>query len=337
MDRNEPTMVADTTGNLFSSWTIMGSAQVQMQKNLSGTTKAVWISYDQPDLQSHIAVDTKQSNNLSLIFSSPHVGSSGKGISNGYADLNVMGGMIGTGIPNNFNDITTTATTVSIANNPYTTMDKTTSSGYQLASYAMRRDVSQYTYGKSARFNNDLHFAYYDKKNKALRYTYQNMSANKTSWQRTISGWILIDGKSDGQDRVHGGDNDIWSNDGYTLSNIKSNSVTFSNNVTAKEGDTLGIAYESKNGEHKFELFTISSDVNNSRIVTFDETFDISNYSDTPKGAIYKGASNVVTKGADKVSSAGSYLSLDVTNSGKPVIVYFDSDNETLRIAYSTK
>ena len=184
MDRNEPTMVADTTGNLFSSWTIMGSAQVQMQKNLKGTTKAVWISYDQPDLQTHIAVDTKQSNNLSLIFSSPHVGSSGKGISNGYADLNVMGGMIGTGIPNNFGNINATATAVSIANNPYTKMDGTTSPGYQLASYAMRRDVSQYTYGKSARFNNDLHFAYYDKKNKALRYTYQNMSTDRTSWQR---------------------------------------------------------------------------------------------------------------------------------------------------------
>ena len=341
MDRNEPTMVADTTGNLFSSWTIMGSAQVQMQKNLSGTTKAVWISYDQPDLQSHIAVATKSSdtnyaNELSLIFSSPHVGSSGKGISNGYADLNVMGGMIGTGVPNDFSKITTTATTVSIADNPYTTMDKTSSPGYQLASYAMRRDVSQYTYGKSARFNNDLHFAYYDKKNKALRYTYQNMSANGTSWQRTISGWILIDGKSDGQDRVHGVNDDTWSNDGYTLSDIKSNSVTFSDNVTAKIGDTLGIAYESKNGEHKFELFTISSAVNNSRTVTFKETFNTSNYSGTPKGAIYKGESNVVTNGANEVSSAGSYLSLDVTNSGKPVIVYFDSDNETLRIAYST-
>lgn len=336
MDRNEPTMVADTTGNLFSSWTIMGSAQVQMQKNLSGTTKAVWISYDQPDLQSHIAVDTKQSNNLSLIFSSPHVGSSGKGISNGYADLNVMGGMIGTGIPNDFSKITTTATTVSIENNPYTKMDGTYSPGYQLASYAMRRDVSQYTYGKSARFNNNLHFAYYDKKNKALRYTYQDMTTDRTSWQRTISGWILIDGKSDGQDRVHGGDNDIWSNDGYTLEEINSNSVKFSNNVTATAGNTLGIAYESKNGEHKFELFTISSDVNNSRTVTFKEAFDKDNYSGTPKGAIYKGASNVVTKGEARVSSAGSYLSLDVTKTGKPVIVYFDSDNETLRIAYST-
>ena len=340
MDRNEPTMVADTTGNLFSSWTIMGSAQVQMQKNLKGTTKAVWISYDQPDPQSHIAVDTKSSNanELSLIFSSPHVGSSGSGTSNGYADLNVMGGMIGTGVPNDFGKITAEAKTVSIENNPSTTMDKTKSAGYQLASYAMRRDVSQYTYGKSARFDKDLHFAYYDKKNKALRYTYQNMSANGTSWQKTISGWILIDGKSDGQDRVHGGDNDIWlfgdKNTGYTLSDIKSNSVKFPINVTAEDGDTLGIAYESKNGEHKFELFTISSV--DGQTVTFKEAFDKDNYSGTPKGAIYKGAPNVVTNGEARVNSAGSYLSLDVTKTGKPVIVYFDSDNETLRIAYST-
>ena len=51
---------------------------------------------------------------------------------------------------------------------------------------------------------------------------------------------------------------------------------------------------------------------------------------------VYRGDSNVVSKGAERVSAAGSHLSLDVTSTGKPVIVYFDAINETLRVAYTT-
>ena len=358
MAGNKPTMAADNAGNLFSSWTIMGSSLVQMQKNLSGTTKPVWTSYDQPDQESWISIDKKPNSNgdLALIFSSAHVGSSGKGTNNGYADLNVIGGMIGTSVPNDISKVAVSSASagilqIKISDNPYSQMDKTYAPGYQLASYAMRRDVSQFINGKSARYGDNMHFAYYDKKNKALRYTYQPVisSAETTTnkYQRIISGWILIDGKSDGQDRLHGDSYEVKSNSGYVLSNLSNHSVTFESSVTASKGDTLGIAYESATGEHKFDLFTISADVKESTTVTFDENFDLSNVYSTEKdnkktyatcyGTIYKGTSNVVT-GTDRVESGavGSYLALDVTKTGKPVIVYYDAASEGLRIAYST-
>ena len=106
--------------------------------------------------------------------------------------------------------------------------------------------------------------AYYDKKNKALRYTYQQVDpsaeTNTNEYQRIISGWILIDGKSDGQDRVHGDSYEVKKDsekDGYKLSNLNNYSVTFESAVTASKGDTLGIAYESATGEHKFDLFLV--------------------------------------------------------------------------------
>ena len=361
---NKPTMAADNVGNLFSSWTIMGSSLVQMQKKLSGTTKPVWTSYDQPDQESWISIDKKtnsEGGDLALIFSSAHVGSSGKGTNNGYADLNVIGGMIGTSVPNDISKVAVSSASagilqIKISDNPYSQMDKTYAPGYQLASYAMRRDVSQFVNGKSARYGNNMHFAYYDKKNKALRYTYQPVisSAETTAnaYQRSISGWILIDGKSDGQDRVHGDSYEVKSNSGYVLSKLDNYSVTFSSSVTASKGDTLGIAYESSTGEHKFDLFTISANVENSTKVTFDEKFELSNVYSTSStknnvttvtystcyGTIYKGTSNVVVKGTDRVESGavGSYLALDVTKKGKPVIVYYDAASEGLRIAYST-
>ena len=360
---NKPTMAADNVGNLFSSWTIMGSSLVQMQKKLSGTTKPVWTSYDQPDQESWISIDKKtnsEGGDLALIFSSAHVGSSGKGTNNGYADLNVIGGMIGTSVPNDISKVAVSSASagilqIKISDNPYSQMDKTYAPGYQLASYAMRRDVSQFVNGKSARYGNNMHFAYYDKKNKALRYTYQPVisSAETTAnaYQRSISGWILIDGKSDGQDRVHGDSYEVKSNSGYVLSKLDNYSVTFSSSVTASKGDTLGIAYESSTGEHKFDLFTISANVENSTKVTFDKKFELSNVYATSStknnvttvtystcyGTIYKGTSNVV-KGTDRVESGavGSYLALDVTKEGRPVIVYYDAASEGLRIAYST-
>ncbi|MBR4449852.1 MAG: hypothetical protein IKS30_06580, partial [Treponema sp.] len=343
---NKPTLAADKTGNLFSSWTIMGSSQVQMQKGISGTNKAVWVSYDQPDQESYISIDKNSTEgDLALIFSTAHVGSSGKGTSNGYADLNTIGGMMGTGIPNNFSSInvSTNANSVldiKIAGNPYSTMDKTHAPGFQLASYAMIRDVSKYTTGHSARYGTNMHFAYYDAKNKALRYTYQptvtNAQNTTDEYRYSISGWTVIDGNTDGQDRVHNGDTYGLSVSSYSAEN---KTVTFSTTVSASAGDTLGLAYESSSGLHKFDLFTVSASVTNKKTVSFTGDFT-DTVSGTPTGgAIYRGETNYLTKtknGLDNVKTVGPYNAIDVTKTGNPVIVYFDADNETLRIAYTS-
>ena len=343
---DKPTMVIDKNGYLFTTWTVMGSSQVQMQRGLNGTNKPVWICYDQPDQETALAIDKNGGKDLSLIFSSAHVGSSGKGTTNGYADQNVMGAIIGTGIPNDISDDNNLSVTVNgnytyikIPDNPYTVMDKTYAPGFQLASYAMIRDVSKYTTAHTARYDNNMHFVYYDKKNKAIRYTYQPTvtgAQNTTNqYQNLITGWILIDGNTDGQDRVHNYNSTGTYSIGIT-GTPTAHSLTFNANVTVSVGDTLGVVYDSKASEHKLDLFTITAV--NGRTVTFaNETLDVDNVLSYAGAVVYRGDTNYLTETGSGIASSetvGPYNSIDVTSSGKPVIVYYAGD--TLRIAYST-
>ena len=247
---------------------------------------------------------------------------------------------------------------VRITGNPYTDTDgNMATAGYPLASYAMRREISQFQNARTARYGDSLHYVYYDKKNKALRYTNQSVVtgaegtvSNSTvstncDYQYKISGWNLIDGSTDGQDRVHAGPSDTWvtgksdlvynqtknGNTTFKPATITATSVTY-NTFTPTVGETIGIS-STLNGVFKFELHTVSS-VNGSKATWSDGNYDTKG---TLTGVtVYRGDSNVVSKGVARVSAAGSHLSLDVTKTGKPVIVYFDAINETLRVAYTT-
>ncbi len=216
---NEPTMITDMTGNLFSSWTVMGSGTVQLQRNLSSSTtdyaqKPSYAGYDQPDKITAFAVDNSSNNNggLSVLFLPANVGNGGKVTNIGYANGKNIGGAWGQGIDNKLNNITATfgtTKTVSITDNPTHAIDSTTNvAGFQLASYAMGREVSVFDVPRTARFGNVLHYTYYDSANKALRYScidMDNYSLNTTSnaYRYNVDGWTLIDGASTGIDRLH--------------------------------------------------------------------------------------------------------------------------------------
>ncbi|MDY5123044.1 MAG: Ig-like domain-containing protein [Treponema sp.] len=339
---DKPTLLADASGNLFSAWTIEGTNMALMQKNIkTKTVKAVWSSYDPAHDKLGLSVDKSVTSNgdIALILSAAHVGSSGKGAVNCYSDLNAVGGIMGIGIPNDLtnvsNDLSNALTTIKIAGNPYTIMDKVHSAGFQLSSYAFRRNTSDFkeAYPHSARYKNNMHFVYYDKINKALRYTYQPIVTGaentENQYQRTISGWHLIDGAvTDGQDRIHTNDKI-----GVGISSVTETSVEFTDKQTVENGYTIAVSYESKTGEHKVKLFTATADSNGTTAtVSQTDVSDINKVSGAGGGAIYKGLSNVVTGGVTN-TSAGSYNSIDVTTKGKPVIVYYANG---LRIAYSS-
>ena len=72
----------------------------------------------------------------------------------------------------------------------------------------MGREVSVFDAPRTARYENKLHYTYYDSVNKALRYSYIDMddySLDKTSnaYRYNVDGWVLIDGTSTGIDRLH--------------------------------------------------------------------------------------------------------------------------------------
>ncbi len=387
---NIPTLIADKKGNLFSSWTMMGSGTVQLQRNLSTSTtgysqKPSYAGYDQPDKITAFAVDNSKDNgDLSVLFLPANVGNGGKVTNIGYANGKNIGGAWGQGIDNSLSKISVSMgqnKTVTITSNPRHAIDSTTNvAGFQLASYAMGREVSVFDAPRTARYGNELHYTYYDSVNKALRYSYidmDNYSLNTTSnaYRYNVDGWVLIDGTSTGIDRVHkkvvnksgtvvtgtdifstnSSSIDSSSNSGAqdfsslvaTVNSSESSSQTASVTMSRLEsmetaystnGVSIALMYTDGSGNFKYDLHDLSSTPTySSGAYTF--TWNTSASGETPTGysrytvAIYFGAKNIVSSGTSS-SSAGKYQSLSLTSTGKPVIVYYDADNEQLKIAY---
>lgn len=366
----EPTMAADNNGNLFTTWATAGTASVQFQKGLNKTNVPIYICYDQPDKTTALSVDTKSdsSGNLAAMFFPANVGDSGTPdiYGTGYSDTSNIGGVWGISLPKDMLDdgkYTLTATPngnrdgtssttknevisnykyalgqkhLSIVGNPYLGLDsKVCTSGYELASGAMRREVSQFEKPHTVRFGNNMHFIYYDTLNKALRYTYQETKTNAEQYINTnadtIVGWTLIDGGTDGQDRIHIKETTSFAD---IVSAYSGTGVTLNKELSVKKGDTVCISYLNKSGIYKTVLRTVESAFSGKSVgVDKPAPSDISTVNG---GAIYTGDSSVVTKGETISSSAGSYASIDVTKSGKPVIVYYDAGSNSLRIAYSS-
>ena len=369
---NKPTMATDNYGNLFSTWTLMGTGSVQMQRGLSNTNYPIYVCYDQPDQESWLSVDrTIEKGNLAVSYFPANVGNSGTPDSTLYAQAQTIGGAWGASVPNNITSsrdiengyyfhISGQEKYVHINGNPYYYFDsKISSSGFQLAGYSMRREVSQFKNGRSARSGDNMHFVYYDKYNNAIRYSYQKVTSNTYSLNDVssatananntdITGWILIDGTSDGQDRVHTTSIDIIGNTatnagGTNNISVDKRNITLSTSYSVTVGDTIGFAYTNTSGVYSAEIHTITKVGNKTSGTETSNYIEWSDYdfangdvSNCTGWTIYRGSSNVVTNGASLSSSAGSYLALDVTSGGKPVIVYYDAASESLRIAYST-
>lgn len=379
---NEPTMASDNSGNLFSTWTLMGTGSVQMQRGISTVNQPIYIGYDQPDKETALAVDkSKASGDVSVLFYPANVGSSGTPDSTCYADARTVGGVWGLNLKNDFSSSSNYKYTVngnkkylSIVGNPYYVLDsKINTSGYQLASGSMRREVSQFQNGHTVRYGDNMHYVYYDSYNKSLRYTFQkagykissnnplaekatyslSTNATETANRKDIVGWILIDGKSDEQDRIHRWtDNDlenIWSNndggvDKFTDYNgrLGSNGKSVYINYNCSGAKALALAYTDESGVYKVDLHTVSSIASDGKTLYWtDHEFPKNSNGTyyTPTGlCVYHGDSNVVTNGVTQIKSSaeGKYSSIDVTSTGKPVIVYYDSANDTLRIAYAS-
>src|SRR5574344_870343 len=142
---SKPTLATDNAGNVFSTWTLMGTASVQLQKGLNTTNEPVYLCYDQPDKINALAVDkSKPYGNLSIMYFPANVGFSGTPDSTGYADAQALGGVWGVGVNNTittgWSNPDSNSKHLKIEGNPYTYVDsKINTAGWQLASASMRR------------------------------------------------------------------------------------------------------------------------------------------------------------------------------------------------------
>ena len=255
-DAHKPVMVADYDGNLFGAWTRMGDGQVIVQRTADATGTRVLQHYDQTGEFSAIAVDTKSSSKgtISVLNFNENVGNGGKMTSNAFSDVSNCGGAWGIAIDNalsatNESIYSTVAKNnlpmITVAGNPKTFLDNTWgTSGYQLASYAMLRDVGKFSTPRTARYGDQMHFVYYDSKDQSLRYTTVESGSDSNYYARyvnnTTQSWVLIDGTVNAYDRVHDykantAENDFVHND--TVVNNTSNDGTLSLTLTGMQYD----------------------------------------------------------------------------------------------------
>lgn len=352
-DAHKPTLTSDYDGNLFGAWILTGSGQMIVQRGINNTSTKVLQHYDQPAEFSAIGIDTSKSGgDISTLNFNENVGDGGIMNTNGYSHVSNVGGAWGISLVNALNNIDSSDNNkpkvLKIPNNPVTTLDSNWgTSGYSLSSYAMLRDVGKFTTPRTARYGDNMHYAYYDSKDQSLRYQYvQSVSTNSTYNRNenfTTGSWVLIDGKTSGYDRVHDASHTGASTSGtydkvsLTASNVSSNSVTIPGDYSSNsENCGVNIIYTSTAG--KQSCLTL----NNPSITTSNSNSVIS-WSGTPYTGptsdvtvtLYLGESTVVTAGDTQSTAAGKFIGLDLTSDGKPVIAYYDSENGKLRVAIS--
>lgn len=352
-DAHKPTLTSDYDGNLFGAWILTGSGQMIVQRGINNTSTKVLQHYDQPAEFSAIGIDTSKSGgDISTLNFNENVGDGGIMNTNGYSHVSNVGGAWGISLVNALNNIDSSDNNkpkvLTIPNNPVTTLDSNWgTSGYSLSSYAMLRDVGKFTTPRTARYGDNMHYAYYDSKDQSLRYQYVKSGSASATYGRnenfTTGSWVLIDGKTSGYDRVHDASHSGVDTSGtydkvsLTASNVSSNSVTISGAYSSYSGNCgVNIIYTSEAG--KQSCLTL----NNPTITTSNSNSVIS-WSGTPytgptsgvKVTLYLGESTVVTTGDAQSTAAGKFIGLDLTSGGKPVIAYYDSKNGKLRVAIS--
>ena len=213
-DAHKPIMAADYDGNLFGIWTRMGDGQVIVEKTADASGTRVLQHYDQTGEYAAIGIDTKSNNKgaISVLNFNENVGNGGKMTANAFSDVSNCGGAWGISLDNAVSAKMKTKgytyPTLEIANNPKTILDSTWgTSGYQLASYAMLRDVGKFSSPRTVRYDDQMHFVYYDSKDQSLRYTTVVSGSDTSTYERyynnTTQSWVLIDGSVNGYDRLH--------------------------------------------------------------------------------------------------------------------------------------
>ena len=270
--------------------------------------------------------------------------------SNAFSDVSNCGGAWGIALDNAISaslksktDYATGSTTyayptVYIANNPRTILDSTWgTSGYQLASYAMLRDVGKFSTPRTARYGDQMHFVYYDSKDQSLRYTTVESGSDSNYYARyvnnTTQSWVLIDGMVNAYDRVHDykantAENDFVHND--TVVNETNNDGTLSLTLTGMKYDatykriqceTLNTALRTTASVSSTETagiaITYTTSAGTRRVLVIDDCYPWNNNNNN----------NYVGLGRALTSAEKSIITDDTTYDDKRLTIYKGSKN----------
>ncbi|MBN1524711.1 MAG: hypothetical protein JW904_09520 [Spirochaetales bacterium] len=175
----------------------------------------------------------------------------------------------------------------------------------------------QFQRPKVVRTGNNIHIAYYDLNTNAVKYGYALNGSTSTGEMN----WINIDGGSDGDDVIH------LTGVG-TRANTRVTDTALIGNTMIAAGQTIQL----HNNLGNYGTALITAFTSGTGRVDFDTTIDTTYTSYT----IITATSNLVSQGATRSTSAGSYVTIDVDEQGYPVIAYYDIAAQTIKLARAT-
>jgi len=212
VELQKPVMTADGAGNLFASWVSQSASNVMLSYGMAQDKTAIFRCYDQPANYTGISYDTKSNNSggLNIGFIGEHQGNGGTFSNNAMSSAQIVGGSAAVRVLKSNIDSKTSFDSeplkVQVANNPKFQMDGSNSTAFfNLMNYDINRRLGSFVNPKSAIFGNYLHNIWYDNVTESLKYSVTDSSEynNYDDNPGAISGWTVLDGGFNGQDRIH--------------------------------------------------------------------------------------------------------------------------------------
>ncbi|HTZ53089.1 MAG TPA: Ig-like domain-containing protein [Spirochaetia bacterium] len=301
-----PSMSIMGDGTLYGSWIRYDTSLLYLGTTGAGPVTQ-WGIYDPPEY-TDLNVDSSEATlKYAISFAANHYGGSGWG----NAPLDVgSAGFLGARTPNSRQ----------LANGYGNSI------GYAIESLNLNQQLWQFNRPKIVRSNGGasdaqdrIHTAYYDAATKAVKYSF--MYDDGFAGAR---GWLVLDGGTDAQDVRY------VTGVATGRTNTTVTDATLIGNTMIANGQTIMLM---NTGGQTTTYSTITGFNSGTGVVTFGTTGENTRLNYT----IVTGTSNLVTAGVAQSTSAGDYVAIDVDEDGLPVVLYYNTAAQTLRLARANK
>jgi hypothetical protein len=301
-----PSMSIRNDGSLYGAW-INYATSLMTYGTTSAAPVTQWGIYDPPEYTDMHVDSSEATLKYAIAFAANHYGGSGWG--NVPLDVG-RAGFVG----------------VRTSNSPQIDAGYANAVGYPVESLNLNQQLWQFGRPKVVRSDGGpsdaddrIHVAYYDAKTSAAKYSYM-----LDDGQATVRGWLVLDGGTDAEDVRYvtgvGG-----RPGGTTLTDAALNG-----NSMIQNGQTIMLMDTAGNSGWT----TIQSGAGTG-------TLTLANWTNTGRThyTIVTGTSNLVPQGTGvaRSTNAGEYVAIDVDEDGLPVVIYYNTAAQTLRLARADK
>jgi hypothetical protein len=298
-----PSMSVKADGTLYGAW--INYATSLMTYGTTGAAPVTqWGTYDPPEY-TDIHVDTGEGATFkyAIAFVANHYGGSGWGT----VPLAVASaGFVGVRTPNS------------------PVLDGGDTYAYPIESLNLDQQLWQFSGPKVVRSNDGadnqdrIHVAYYDSNTRAAKYSFL-----LDDGQATARGWIVLDGGTD----VH--DMRYVTGIATARTNTTLTDAALIGNTLIAAGQTVMLM--NATGSTRYSQITAFN--SGTGVVTFNTTGENTRTHYT----IVTTTINLVTAGVAQSTNAGECVAIDVDENGLPVVVYYNTAAQTLRLARADK